>query len=391
VVKIEDMLTSTESHQATEKTWTSETVYNDSADFFAALKTALNKAKTSIDIEVYILEQSQIAREILEILEAKAKQGVAVRITVDGIGSSSWVNSMATQPRQENIELRVYHPAPWPLSRFRWGELFRLGKFMSLLGKINRRNHKKVFIIDRQIAFVGSHNITDTSLHWRETGVSVAGEDLFQILFSFEFTWTRSHRISDLRMTRPKEKLKLGKRNVFRLVKTNETRKRRLIINKELTQAIDRAKYCVRITTPYFVPPATLMRALTRAALRGVKVQLLIAGPTDVPILKWVTPFYCQKLLPAGAKIYHYSQKILHAKVTLVDQQATVGSSNFNHRSFFRDLEIRIQLNHRESFDQLNQQFDRDLEHSVEVPATHRPPMIKRILGRFLLLVKDWM
>jgi cardiolipin synthase len=144
------------------------------------------------------------------------------------------------------------------------------------------------------------------------------------------------------------------------------------------------------ITTPYFVPPKPLLRALTRAAERGVDVRLLVPARSDVFFMPWASgPFYLT-LLQAGARVYQYLPRVLHAKTSLGDQWALVGSSNLNHRSILHDLELDILLTEEASLAQLAIAFEADLNESIllDLQTYERQSWWKRLISRVVLLFR---
>src|SRR5690606_5263764 len=141
-------------------TMSSELLYFDSRSFFEDFKRDVSQSRESIDIEVYIWESDPIADDILEALAAAARRGVRARLIVDGVGSLKWINSKIDEARTRGIEVYVFNPVNRPWAIHLWP-------------KFNRRTHRKLFLIDRQILYTGSMNVMQETLHWRETGLRV--------------------------------------------------------------------------------------------------------------------------------------------------------------------------------------------------------------------------
>ena len=147
------------------------------------------------------------------------------------------------------------------------------------------------------------------------------------------------------------------------------------------------------ITTPYFVPTGDVLEALGQAAKRGVDVKILVPSMSDVFFMPWVAAAFMWGLQRGGAKIFRYRPRILHAKTLLIDNWATVGSSNFNHRSIFHDLEVDVVLSKKESVDELASAFEKDLTESDEFTAKNWSifSSLTSRMGRCLLLFRSWL
>ena len=139
--------------------WTSEKVCSDSQEFFDAVCASIDTARQSVFVEMYIFRRDILGSRLLESLKAAANRGVEVRVIVDGVGSPSWSAEFLRSLGQQSITARVYHPIP----RFWSG--FSIRRVFSHLGRLNERNHRKLIVIDRVMAYVGSCNVSD--LHQR--------------------------------------------------------------------------------------------------------------------------------------------------------------------------------------------------------------------------------
>jgi cardiolipin synthase len=246
-------------------------------------------------------------------------------------------------------------------------------------------------MIDDQVLFIGSMNVSECHLKsklgakaWRDTSLKTTGENLSDLKNAFEIAWNFSMDYFD------------GFRRKIRLfvptlrVRLNHSRVQGQYYRQQLVEAIRQARDRIWITNPYFVPDAALLKALMLAARRGIDVKFLFPSTTDFKPVQYAAWSYYQRLLKSGAKIYEYQPSILHAKVMIIDQLATIGSSNLNHRSIFQDLEADIILHSLEGIETLSQQFSRDLIHSHAITLEHwrRRSWVQRFLERLFLIFR---
>lgn len=355
------------------RSWDEERVFHDSDVFFEELERDFTLARASIDLEMYIFEDDACGRRVISALTAATQRGVKVRVLVDGIGSPRFSPRMLP-----GVDARIYHPVPWK----RLHRIFR---------KLNKRNHRKVFVIDDSIAWVGSMNISACHLRaekgekaWRDTGVRVAGTEVRVMKAAFDAAWER--RLRD----RGGSVRAIGARlRAFwsaRLVRLNLHAWLRQKNTVDLLRRIRSARERVWITTPYFVPTGFFLRALRLAARKGRDVRILLPKTSDVFFMAWANAAFYNDLLKSGVRIYEYRPRFLHSKIMIIDDWMTVGTSNINHRSFIHDLEIDVVLTKQESRQSIVDQFMLDLGESIEVK-----PGPRSIVGRIILALRYWM
>lgn len=372
-----------------------ETVFTEGQKHFDALLSDIAKAKHSIDLETYLFHNDTLGKRIaLELAEA-AKRGVKVRVMVDGAGSPLWSTNFARFLEEAGVKTKVFHPFPWQL--WDWSrsivKLPFLIKWIYLILKINFRNHRKVCIIDKEIAYIGSLNISKYHLSpeeggdgWRDTSVRLTGTDLKELIKAFNVAWY--HRTI-------KERL----REIFRqirkdpLIRLNYTRHRRRILYKNLLRKMANCTRRIWITNAYFVPDNFLLKRLKDSARSGIDVRILLPRKSDIAMMPWASSTFYYSLLKAGVRIFEYLPSMLHAKSLIIDDWMVIGSSNLNHRSLIHDLEADIHINSNEAKRTLEQQFLEDLKNSREVSLdswqTLRPRS-QRLMGRLVLYIKYW-
>jgi cardiolipin synthase A/B len=372
----------------------SELIISDCLSFFERLLLDIHDAKKSIDIETYIFSNDRVGDKISKALAIAAKRGVQVRVLVDGAGSPMWGDTQTRLLENAGIQTRIFHPFPWRLSQWSRSRVrvSPLLKAVYLLSKINSRNHRKVFIIDDEIAYVGSINICQSHLdrdqwgdYWRDTVVRLKGNDFNDLKMAFEVAWDHMPIQERIR-----ESFRhVNKNPIFRL---NNTRHRRRILYKNLLRRMSRSKGRIWITNAYFVPDGILLKKLVDAAERGVDVRILLPQRSDVFILPWTSATFYYHLMKSGVRIFEYLPSMLHAKTLIIDEWMSVGSSNLNHRSLLHDLEVDVNIRLPQSKKIIADQFMIDLKRSkeVELDSWQKRPFYQRMLGRLLLYTKYW-
>lgn len=347
--------------------WEKEELYFNANLYFKSVIHFIENAKSSVDVEMYIFNLDTLGTKVLDALIRASERGARVRLIVDGLGSPDWSSMHIRHLAEQNVFVRVYHPLPPPFSKLFSRRLIKPSTAFRLLRRINKRSHKKQFIIDGTKAFVGSMNISDEHKGWRETSVHVEGPELVYLKKSYESTWERSYNPNRKKAKKiPVSDSKLASATEG-LVRTNITRKQRRQANRELLARIKMAEKRVWLTSAYFVPSPRIIRSLTIAAKAGVEVRLLLPRQSDVRIVRWVSMLLYQSLLSAGITIYEYLPSMLHAKTLIVDDWVSIGTSNLNHRSFYHDLEVDIVLSQKDSISQLVTQFTSDVGNSDSV------------------------
>ncbi len=339
--------------------WSSEKVCADSQEFFDLVCESIDSARQSVFVEMYIFRLDNLGARLLGSLKDAAQRGVEVRVVVDGVGSPSWSGEFLRTLERQRVAARVYHPLPglWQVPS--------AGLLLSHIGRFNKRNHRKMIVVDQMTAFVGSCNVSDLHRRWRETAVRVGGAGVAELCRSFAVIWSRSSHPDILRPQLLRgRKFFRGLKNSA-LVRVNCTRKLRQQHNAEIIRRIEQAASRVWITTAYFVPSPGIIAALLAAAKAGRDVRLLLPGKNSV--MSCVSRMFYSGLIRCGVQIYEYQPSMLHAKTLLIDSWASVGTTNLNHRSLYHDLEVDVSLTSRRALVRLEDQFIDDLAESQKM------------------------
>lgn len=337
---------------------------------FKHLCAALEAAVHHIHLEYYILKNDQIGQDILAILQRKSRSGVRVRVILDGLGSRCINQKLLADMKQSGIDVRRFYPMTAPF-------LFRL----------NFRNHRKIVVVDGRIGFIGGMNIGDEYLsrnrklgYFRDTHLKLEGESVHDLQRAFLDDW---HLLTGEQLTGPElfpDVTGSGSHPV-QIVGSGPDSHWESILQLFFL-AVASARKSIYIETPYFIPsPCTLM-ALKTAALSGVDVRLVIQGLTKQPLTYWAANSFFQELLEAGVQVYVYDKGTLHSKVLLVDGTfGTVGSANFDIRSFLLNFETNAVVYDPQVVARLEEDFRQDLldSRAVELEAHTQRPLTHRL------------
>lgn len=328
-------------------------LFPDGPHVFQALQAALRTAEQLILLEYYIIRNDRAGAAFAAELTAAVQRGVRVLLIYDYIGCidtpSSYFNSLA----QQGIEL-----IPFNVPSFRRGVHW-----------FDRRNHRKMAIIDGELAFLGGFNIADeyagelsVQERFRDLGFSVSGSVVRELVASFGDIWQMERGVRpDLGVLhdRKADKRKAGHARVA--IVSGGPHLRSSTIRSAFLFNIASASEQLLVANPYFVPGPRIIRALLRAARRGVRVRLLMPSRSDVPLVKLVGRSSYGILLRGGVEIYEMERELLHAKVMLVDGKLSViGSANLDQRSFHRNFEINCIIDSKDFGAQVRRELETD-------------------------------
>jgi cardiolipin synthase A/B len=309
----------------------------DGQRFFQALLSSIRSAEHFILLEYYIIRSDVTGHKLAAELEAAVKRGVTVLLIYDYIGCIETPDSYFRHLAQKGIRLAAFNTPS-----------FRRGIYW-----FDRRDHRKMTIIDCKLAFLGGFNIGDeysgimvSPNSFRDVGFSISGGAVKELIQIFEETWQMEHgvlpKLPEILCSQEPPNRR-GKANV--VIVSGGPQHRSSYIRSAFLLNIASASEEILIANPYFVPGPRIIRSLLRAAKRGVCVRLLLPSRSDVPIVLMVGRSSYSALLRGGVEIYEVEKQILHAKVMLIDRERTViGSANLDQRSFHRNFEINAMI-----------------------------------------------
>ncbi|WP_207215746.1 phospholipase D-like domain-containing protein [Pseudolysobacter antarcticus] len=281
---------------------------------YAAMLTSIRNARIAIRLESYIFAGDEVGQSFAEALAERAQMGIGVRLHLDAEGARGGMSrSLLRMLCKRGVRVKWFH-------RWSWRHPMRY----------NRRNHRKLLVVDDQVAYVGGFNIHRASsrrlygeTRWRDSHVAISGPLVLQAGKLFDAFWRG-------------ERLAIPASGGSTGLAVNDTRKCGRYIRCLYLEAIATARERIYLTTPYFVPDLLMQQQLMQAARRGVDVRLLVPSRTDVPLTRWAAHDFYTALIGAGASIYEYLPRMMHAKTMTIDSKwAVLGTSNFDYRSFF--------------------------------------------------------
>ncbi len=343
---------------------------------FAAMIHEIEAARDEVLMESYILRDDSTGRALLDALGRAVRRGVVVRVLADALGSAATRSAFWSEMRQRGVHLRLFHR----LLPHLWAQAFR--------------DHRKILVVDRRVAFTGGMNVGDdygSSWHarpglWRDTHVRVEGATAWEMAVVFGEGWT--HAGGERFAIAPLEESGSGDGRI--LVLDSRPGRGHLESASVLAAIVGAARDFVWITNSYFAPMTSAVEALTRAAGRGVDVRLLLPGLSDVPLIRHAGHGYFDALLARGVRISEYQRAVLHAKTLVADGLVSiVGSSNLDFRSFRFNAECNLVILDDRTGDTMAQAFRNDLVHAMPVdldawPRRGRLHRLGDVLARFL-------
>ena len=313
------------------------TLLNSGAEYFPALLSAIEAARSEIFLETYIFADDEIGHEVAGALSRAAARGVQVNVTVDGFGARNFRADFLPRLTAAGVRAMFYRPeiSPFHLRRHRL-----------------RRLHRKLVVIDARLAFVGGINIVDDNNapedmrpHY-DYAVRIEGPTLRQVHHAVRRMWEVvswakfRRRFRHTLPTTPGCEI-AGEQEAAFLIRDN-IRHRNDILHAYIA-AINEAQKEILIANAYFLPGLRFGLALHAAARRGVRITILLQGKTDHPLLRYATQTLYAALLKAGMRIYEYEKSFMHAKVAVIDRVwATVGSSNIDPFSLLLAKEANL-------------------------------------------------
>jgi len=313
------------------------TLLQNGEAYFPAIEEAFDKARHEIYLVTYIYEDDATGQRIADALTRAALRGVKVYVLIDGYGSRDIPRSMLGRMRTDGVKTLIFRPriAPWTFQRKRL-----------------RRMHRKLVVVDRELAFVGGINIVDDRGATGEMAprydyaVAVEGPLVDVIRRSTQrlwsmVSWTSFRKRHPLCGALPDSTFTGGSMNAAFLMRDNFHHRRD--IEAAYVRAIDQAESEIILAHAYFLPGLGFRHAMFNAIKRGVRVLLLLQGKVDHLLEYYGSRALYGSFLEAGIEVYEYRKGLLHAKVAVIDGHwATVGSSNIDPFSLLLALESNV-------------------------------------------------
>ncbi len=337
-------------------------VFTDGQSMYDTLLEDLKQAKSTIHIESYIYRADKIGKKIRDMLITKAQEGVKVKLCYDDSGNLKTPNFFFKKLKEAGAEIYRFFP-----SRIRGFNL-----------NFNYRNHRKIYVIDGAIGYVGGMNIGDEyrSKHrrikpWRDTHIRIVGESVLflQKRFLQDFYYCTTRKKTEAQEYQNKEE--------YFQIKRIRNECPMQIISSGPDSADESIKYCyqqmmtsakkeIYIQTPYFIPDEAFLNTILLAQLTGVQVYLMVPGVYDKVIPYRVTCSYLKDMIDAGVKVYKYNG-FIHSKTLIMDDKvASIGTANMDIRSFSLNFEVNAIIYDQEFVLKQIEIFKKDILNSKE-------------------------
>ena len=345
---------------------------------FASILEGIDRAERYILFQFFIVHDDEIGLKVKEHLVARARDGVSVYFLYDEIGSHALGSEYLESLRRAGVRVSAFN------TRRGWRNKFQF----------NFRNHRKVVVTDGRFAWIGGHNVGDEYLgrdprfgHWRDTHIRIEGPAVLgaQLSFLEDWYWATRQGIEGLLW----EPYVPGQGAARVLIIPSGPADPMETAQLMFLHAINSAKERLWIASPYFVPDDSVVYALQLAGMRGVDVRILIPDRPD-HLTVWLAAFsYFEEAGRTGVRFYRYKKGFLHEKVMLIDRAAaTVGTANFDNRSFRLNFEITAVVEDGRFLESVEAMFLRDFDDSKqeEPDILERKPFWFRVASRLARL-----
>jgi cardiolipin synthase A/B len=380
-------ITGAEFRQAVEANTRSPIVADNEVDllrngdeYFPPMLQAIRSARKSITFEQYVYEKPGIAEQFTDALAERCRAGIGVNILLDAAGAFMVPSAYIDRLRLSGCHVEFFRPLnPWQVRR------------------ANHRTHRRLLIVDGALAFTGGFGVSEkwtgdgtSEGHWRDTVVRVRGPVVRQLQEAFMQDWRETTGI-----------ILDGDPYLPRLTAAGPAHVQ-VVASSPIGGSYDtylvllltmsRARRSIEITNPYFLPDRRLQETLLAAVRKGVKVRVLLPAKIDHFYVRSASRRSLGKLMRAGIEVYEYQPALLHSKTVVIDNVwATVGSANFDKRSFALNEELNVAIYDRDFGQRMAQMFEDDLKHSraLTYRRWHRRGLHERLVELMTLPLED--
>lgn len=327
----------------------------DGTLYFSSMLDEIKRAKSLILFEAYLFQSGETADNFINELCSAKERGVEIFVILDEYGSKSLNEVDKNKLTHAGIELLLYNPTSF----------FHISTSL-------KRDHRKLLIIDNDVAFIGGAGITDkftpsiTLDYWHDVMLKIKGDIIFDLIHSFKKIWEEQKQTSLIPLPDYKliKEITHQAKNKARILIAEGTDRHE--INRAIVSHIRSSTKQVWLTSPYFISSWKIRRALRHAAKKGVDVRLIFPGPhSDHQWVTHGTRRYYQRLLKSKVAIYEYQPRFTHSKIMLCDDWFTIGSSNLDRWNQFLNLDANIEVYDEQSHQQIINLFSSDFSQST--------------------------
>ncbi len=328
-------------------------LFHEGNSMFSSLLDNIANANDYIYMQYYIFNNDKLGASIVDALAKKAREGVEVKLLIDGMGCMSTPMSFFKPLTDAGGKLSVF---------------MKRG-----LVRINFRNHRKICVIDGNLGYVGGLNVGDEYLgkskrfgYWRDSHILLKGNVVSYLELRFIMDWNFASddkiEVKELRNSEP------SKNPIPLQVVSSGPDTKWDIIHNGYIKLIYEANESIYIQTPYFVPDDSMFEALKIAALAGIDVRVIFPAHPDHPFVYWAALSYFGELLNAGVKCYAYEKGFIHSKLLMIDGKVcSIGTANMDVRSFKLNFEVNAVIYDEETTKAFENEFIKDLEFCTQM------------------------
>jgi cardiolipin synthase len=348
-------------------------ILTDGPAFYPAMLEAIRRARETVNLEVYMFRQGDVADRFIAALGERARAGVRVAVVMDYVGSFRHQRAITRRLRAAGCLVEPYQGMKW----------YRVAR-------LNNRTHRELLIVDGEVAFVGGAGVADWwwaplggKPVWRDMAARIEGPIVAQIQGIAAENWLEC--CGEI-LTSPDVYKRLPPAGPSGALVVKSSPADRATPSRVLFQTIiEGAVRRVCIETPYFLPDTAFMRALIRLAAHGVEITVIVPGSqTDQRLVRLASRCTYGRLLRAGLRIFEYQQGMMHTKMAMVDDLwSIIGSTNFDNRSFEHNDEVNVAVRDQAVARRLLEDFERDLARSTRITyeAWTRRPLWEKLIG----------
>lgn len=374
------------------------TLFEESISFVAAMVADIRQAERRVWLESYIIVDDEAARTVADALIERAAAGLDVRMMYDAIGCLSTPRAYFDRLVAGGVKVHGFHTI-----REQFWEL-------QFLQTLNRRNHRKLLIVDDRIGYFGGMNLVDqrglatpgdakarhlpASAGWRDLQVRLVGPKQTEIAREMERLWQwKTRQPITVPPAWPLAEMLENHADDIQFFASRPSRRSRRI-GRVIGPLIRRAEREIIVSMAYFIPIGAVLRELLRARRRGVRVRVVVPGKSDVKLVQWATRHLCRRLLARGIRIYERKDFMLHSKVIVIDGERTVvGSANLDPRSLRTNLEFVAVILSRAMAAAATRFCRHEIAHShrVRLSEIRSRPWWQRLRDRLAWSLRSWL
>jgi cardiolipin synthase len=345
-------------------------------EIFPSMLAAIREAKTSVNYAQYYFEDGLVARDLVEAFAERCRAGIGVNVLLDGVGSLYMPKEYQDLMRRSGCHVAIFRPVG-----------------PSFFHRPNNRNHRRILVVDGRVGFTGGSGASRkwmgdgrTKDHWRDTDVRIEGPAVEWLQAAFAENWLIATGIAIGGETHfPNPNPSRGSTNV-QVVRSSPNAGDSSIYSTFLI-ALASAKKSIRITNPYLVLDDRFKSVLLERARAGVAIEVLVPGSIDHNFVREASRSSWGELIQGGVRMYQYMPALLHAKTMVIDSVwTTVGSTNFDNRSFALSEELNVIVYSREIARRMEVVFGEDIAHAEPITYAKwkRRPFKSRVFERLV-------